>query len=87
MLSVGHLYARSWRWAYSWEWRSGWYARVAMASRRELGPWLWGINGAMSVFACVLAALIAIAAGISASFWTGVELRCGVGQLRYRGTA
>ena len=46
--------------------------RLAMASHRELGPWLWGINGAMSVFASVLAVVIAMAAGISASFWTGV---------------
>jgi hypothetical protein len=46
--------------------------RLAMASHRELGPWLWGINGAMSVFASVLAVVIAMALGISASFWTGV---------------
>ena len=46
--------------------------RLAMASRRELGPWLWGVNGAMSVLASVLAVVIAMALGISASFWTGV---------------
>ena len=46
--------------------------RLAMASHRELGPWLWGINGAMSVFASVLAVAIAMALGISASFWAGV---------------
>jgi hypothetical protein len=36
-----------------------------------LSPWLWGINGAMSVCASVLAVVIALTAGISASFWTG----------------
>ena len=46
--------------------------RLAMASRAELGPWLWGVNGATSVLASVLAVVIAMAAGISASFWTGV---------------
>ena len=46
--------------------------RLALASRRELGPWLWGVNGAMSVLASVLAVVIAMAFGISVSFWTGV---------------
>lgn len=46
--------------------------RLAMASRPGLGPWLWGVNGATSVLASVLAVVIAMAAGISASFWTGV---------------
>src|SRR6185503_6279292 len=32
--------------------------RLAMASRRELAPWLWGVNGATSVFASVLAVVI-----------------------------
>ncbi|HEY3929360.1 MAG TPA: class I SAM-dependent methyltransferase [Candidatus Koribacter sp.] len=38
----------------------------------EIGPWLWGVNGATSVCASVFAMVIAIAYGISASFWTGV---------------
>jgi hypothetical protein len=37
-----------------------------------LMPWLWGINGATSVCASVLAVAIALGAGISASFWTGL---------------
>ncbi len=47
---------------------------LKMASNRPapLTPWLWGINGATSVCASVLAIVIALAAGISASFWTGV---------------
>jgi hypothetical protein len=46
--------------------------RLAMGLRRELAPWLWGVNGATSVLASVLAVVIAMAVGISASFWTGV---------------
>lgn len=39
--------------------------------RETLGPWLWGINGAASVVASVSAAVIALAAGIGAAYWTG----------------
>jgi hypothetical protein len=46
--------------------------RVAAASAPGLIPWLWGINGATSVFGSVLAAVLALAYGISASYWTGV---------------
>jgi hypothetical protein len=46
--------------------------KLAVASRAELAPWLWGVNGATSVLASVLAVVIAMAAGISASFWAGV---------------
>jgi predicted membrane-bound spermidine synthase len=46
--------------------------RLAMRSHARLAPWLWGVNGAMSVLASVLAVVIAMAAGISVSFWTGV---------------
>jgi hypothetical protein len=45
--------------------------RVALAQSPRLAPWLWGINGATSVCASVLAVVIAIGAGISAAFWTG----------------
>jgi len=46
--------------------------RIAAASRPRLAPWLWGVNGAMSVLASVAAVVIAMAFGISVSFWTGV---------------
>jgi predicted membrane-bound spermidine synthase len=46
--------------------------RLAMRSQPRLAPWLWGVNGAMSVLASVLAVAIALAYGISASFWAGV---------------
>jgi hypothetical protein len=39
---------------------------------RDLTPWLWGINGATSVLASVIAVAIAMSAGIAASFWVGV---------------
>jgi len=46
--------------------------RLASTSAPALTPWLWGINGATSVGASVLAVVIALNAGIAASFWTGV---------------
>ena len=48
---------------------------MKMASDRSavLTPWLWGINGATSVCASVLAVAIALSAGISTSYWTGVS--------------
>ncbi|MGH7785955.1 MAG: hypothetical protein ACRERC_03760 [Candidatus Binatia bacterium] len=46
---------------------------MELASRRAaaLTPWFWGINGATSVCASVLALTIALTWGISTSFWTG----------------
>jgi predicted membrane-bound spermidine synthase len=38
----------------------------------SMKPWLWGINGATSVCASVLAVVIALSFGISATFWCGV---------------
>jgi len=46
--------------------------RAAAARFSALTPWLWGLNGATSVCASVLATAISLAAGITASFWTGV---------------
>jgi hypothetical protein len=45
--------------------------KVASTKSPALTPWLWGINGATSVCASVLAVAIALGLGISASFWTG----------------
>jgi hypothetical protein len=36
-----------------------------------LTPWLWGVNGAASVLASVLAVAISLNFGIAAAFWTG----------------
>jgi hypothetical protein len=44
----------------------------AAAKRPDLVPWLWGVNGAASVLCSVLATVVALSAGISASFWSGV---------------
>jgi hypothetical protein len=45
----------------------------AAAGRADaLTPWLWGINGAASVTCTVVATVVALTWGISASFWTGV---------------
>jgi hypothetical protein len=43
--------------------------RIATGSAPRLIPWLWGINGATSVFGSVLSAAIALAYGISTSYW------------------
>jgi hypothetical protein len=45
--------------------------RLAADRAPTLTPWLWGVNGATSVCASVLAVVIALAASISAAFWTG----------------
>ena len=46
---------------------------MKLASSRDeaLTPWLWGVNGALSVVASVLAVAIALSWSISAAFWTG----------------
>jgi hypothetical protein len=45
--------------------------KVAASRSASLTPWLWGINGATSVCASVLAVAIALTWGISAAFWAG----------------
>jgi hypothetical protein len=42
-----------------------------VGSRTALTPWLWGVNGATSVCASVVAVGIALSWSISAAFWTG----------------
>jgi hypothetical protein len=44
------------------------------AGRRlpQLAPWFWAVNGAASVLASVVAVVIAMASGISVSYWGGV---------------
>jgi len=46
--------------------------RSAAGRAEALTPWLWGINGAASVTCTVVATVVALTWGISASFWTGV---------------
>lgn len=45
---------------------------AALARKPDLGPWLWGINGAASVCGSVLAVAISLSVSISATFWSGV---------------
>ncbi|MBI4519129.1 MAG: hypothetical protein HY699_25340 [Deltaproteobacteria bacterium] len=45
--------------------------QLASAHSAAITPWLWGINGATSVCASVLALVIALTWGIAAAFWTG----------------
>lgn len=46
--------------------------KQATTSYPALTPWFWGINGATSVCASVLATTIAMSAGISMAYWTGL---------------
>ena len=45
--------------------------KAAALRSSSITPWLWGINGATSVCASVLAVVIALGSSISASFWAG----------------
>jgi hypothetical protein len=45
---------------------------AALARKPDLGPWLWGINGATSVCGSVLAVAISISVSIGATYWTGL---------------
>jgi hypothetical protein len=45
--------------------------KAASARSDALTPWLWGLNGATSVLASVVAFLIVLGSGVSAAFWTG----------------
>jgi hypothetical protein len=45
--------------------------KVASQRSEDLGPWLWGINGATSVCASVFAIAIALAFSISTAYWMG----------------
>ena len=44
---------------------------AAQRSAPGLLPWLWGLNGAASVLASVVAVLIALEFGIGANLWVG----------------
>jgi len=45
--------------------------KLASSRADALTPWLWGVNGALSVCASVLAVAIALSWSISAAFWAG----------------
>ncbi|MGB2819897.1 MAG: hypothetical protein WBF17_02875 [Phycisphaerae bacterium] len=45
--------------------------KLASARSPALTPWLWGVNGATSVCASVLAVVLALGFGISRAFWAG----------------
>lgn len=45
--------------------------KLASVRSPTLTPWLWGVNGATSVCASVLAVAIALSFGITTSFWSG----------------
>jgi len=45
--------------------------KAASAHSEALTPWLWGLNGATSVLASVIAFLVVLGLGVSAAFWAG----------------
>ncbi|MBI5374545.1 MAG: hypothetical protein HZA77_03855 [Candidatus Schekmanbacteria bacterium] len=45
--------------------------KLSSTESPKLMPWLWGINGATSVCASVLAVIISLTLGITISFWLG----------------
>jgi hypothetical protein len=45
---------------------------LAQRHSPHLAPWYWGINGAASVFASVLAVVLSLSWSISISYWTGL---------------
>lgn len=45
--------------------------KLANVKNPDITPWLWGINGVMSVLATILSIIIAMNYGISASYWSG----------------
>jgi predicted membrane-bound spermidine synthase len=44
---------------------------LAKKVSNDMTPWLWGVNGATSVFASVLATALSLALGISFAYWVG----------------
>lgn len=57
----------------------------ASRSHGTLTPWFWGINGAASVFASVLAVVVSLFSSISTTFWLGVAVY-GVAALAFNAT-
>ena len=45
--------------------------KAAAGRAQAFTPWLWGVNGAMSVLGSVLAIALALEAGISTAYWAG----------------
>lgn len=45
---------------------------ILSAHHRDMQPWFWGINGAVSVFASIFGMVISMVFGIAAAYWAGV---------------
>lgn len=57
--------------------------RLTQQRATTLTPWLWGINGATSVCATVLATMSTLSFGITATYWMGVICYLGAVILLY----
>ena len=55
--------------------------RILAAARSSLIPWGWGVNGATSVIGTVIATVIAIYGGFTATFVVGAVGYLGAGAL------
>ena len=51
--------------------------RIVEKGDRGLLPWFWGVNGATSVVATVLATAVSLSWGISVTYWVGVVCYAG----------
>ncbi len=58
--------------------------RIASRSMPEMIPWFWGVNGGMSVFASVLAPILAFAVNFSFTYWVGVGMYAVAAIVFYR---
>jgi hypothetical protein len=55
------------------------------AIKEEIIPWMWGINGAASVVASILAALLVITTGFNRVLWIGIFFYVCAGLIIYWG--
>ena len=58
--------------------------RILTAAQSPLVPWGWGVNGAASVFGTVIATVIAIYGGFTATFTVGAVAYLAAGLLGAR---
>ncbi|MBI2300927.1 MAG: hypothetical protein HYU66_18610 [Armatimonadetes bacterium] len=58
--------------------------RAAAGGHQGLTPWLWGVNGATSVCASVLAVALSLSFGISCTYWIGVLCYAGAAAAHAR---
>ena len=58
--------------------------QLATRGTSARAPWLWAVNGAASVLGSLLAVVVSITVGVSATFWLGVAMYVGAAALGLR---